>query len=207
MPRRRRRRLHVCAAVCCTSAAAMQTAFGAFPHHACMQGRLSHACQHPVLPGTTTAQRVHCKLRRYHPAMAAVVPVRRALRVRTAFNILGPLLNPAGAAYGLIGGYSTEIAPLMASTLQRLGCKRALVVHSHGLDELTPLGDAEVLEVTPQGTRAYRCWDVCCANARSCSGMHPANAQLAGLLLWAHQRGFGPLQAAAFCSPSPGRLA
>jgi anthranilate phosphoribosyltransferase len=89
--------------------------------------------------------------------MAAVVPVRRALRVRTAFNILGPLLNPAGAAYGLIGVYSTAIAPLMASTLQRLGCKRALVVHSHGLDELTPLGDAEVLEVTPQGTRAYRC--------------------------------------------------
>ena len=88
--------------------------------------------------------------------MAAVVPVRRALRVRTAFNILGPLLNPAGAAYGLIGVYSTAIAPLMASTLQRLGCKRALVVHSHGLDELTPLGDAEVLEVTPSGTRSYR---------------------------------------------------
>ena len=51
-------------------------------------------------------------LRRYHPAMAAVVPVRRALRVRTAFNILGPLLNPAGATYGLIGVYSTAIAPL-----------------------------------------------------------------------------------------------
>ena len=44
----------------------------------------------------------------------------------------------------------------MASTLQRLGTKRALVVHSHGLDELTPMGDAEVLEVTPQGTRSYR---------------------------------------------------
>ena len=88
--------------------------------------------------------------------MKAVVPVRKSLKVRTAFNILGPLLNPAGAAYGLIGVYSPAIAPLMASTLQRLGTKRALVVHSHGLDELTPMGDAELLEVTPQGTRSYR---------------------------------------------------
>ncbi|CAK0731729.1 hypothetical protein CVIRNUC_000035 [Coccomyxa viridis] len=93
---------------------------------------------------------------RYHPAMKAVVPVRKSLKVRTAFNILGPLLNPAGAAYGLIGVYSPAIAPLMASALQRLGTKRALVVHSHGLDELTPMGDAELLEVTPQGTRSYR---------------------------------------------------
>lgn len=89
--------------------------------------------------------------------MAAVVPVRRALKVRTAFNILGPLLNPAGAAYGLIGVYSPAISGLMAATLQRLGTKRALVVHSHGLDELTPMGDAEILEVTPGGTRSFRC--------------------------------------------------
>ena len=88
--------------------------------------------------------------------MKAVVPVRKSLKVRTAFNILGPLLNPAGAAYGLIGVYSPAISHLMATTLQRLGTKRALVVHSHGLDELTPMGDAELLEVTPQGTRSYR---------------------------------------------------
>ena len=103
--------------------------------------------------------------RRFHPAMAAVVPVRRSLKVRTAFNILGPLLNPAGAAYGLIGVYSPAISGLMAATLQRLGTKRALVVHSHGLDELTPMGDAEILEVTPTGTRSYRCWPgpPCCS--------------------------------------------
>lgn len=77
-------------------------------------------------------------------------------QVRTAFNILGPLLNPADAAYGLIGVYSPAISGLMAATLQRLGTKRALVVHSHGLDELTPMGDAEILEVTPNGTRSYR---------------------------------------------------
>lgn len=79
-----------------------------------------------------------------------------ATQVRTAFNILGPLLNPADAAYGLIGVYSPAISGLMAATLQRLGTKRALVVHSHGLDELTPMGDAEILEVTPSGTRSYR---------------------------------------------------
>ncbi|KAK9806087.1 hypothetical protein WJX72_000598 [[Myrmecia] bisecta] len=93
---------------------------------------------------------------RYHPAMKAVVPVRKALKIRTAFNILGPLLNPAEASYGLIGVYSTSISQLMASTLQRLDVRKALVVHSMGLDELTPLGDAEIVEVVPSGTRTYR---------------------------------------------------
>ena len=55
---------------------------------------------------------------RFHPAMAAVVPVRRALKVRTVFNILGPMLNPAGADYGLVGVYSPELGLLMAEALQ-----------------------------------------------------------------------------------------
>lgn len=82
----------------------------------------------------------------FHPAMAAVAPVRRALKVRTAFNLLGPLLNPARAQFALVGVYSPAIAPLMAAALGRLGVERALVVHSAGMDELTPLAPALVIE-------------------------------------------------------------
>mmetsp|Transcript_8750 Transcript_8750/g.28878 ORF Transcript_8750/g.28878 Transcript_8750/m.28878 type:complete len:412 (-) Transcript_8750:89-1324(-) len=92
---------------------------------------------------------------RFHPAMAAVVPVRKALKVRTAFNILGPMLNPADAPYALVGVYGPSVSQLMAESLQRLGTKKALVVHSLGLDELTPMGIADVWEVTQDGVRQY----------------------------------------------------
>ena len=78
--------------------------------------------------------------------MKAVAPVRKALGVRTAFNLLGPLLNPARARHALVGVYSPSIAPLMAAALGRLGVERALVVHSAGLDELTPMAPATVVE-------------------------------------------------------------
>jgi len=84
----------------------------------------------------------------FHPAIAAVGPVRKALKVRTAFNILGPLLNPARAQFALVGVYSPAIAPLMASALGALGVERALVVHSAGLDELTPMAPALVIEAS-----------------------------------------------------------
>ena len=57
------------------------------------------------------------------------------------------MLNPANAKYALVGVYDPAISPLMAASLQRLGISKALVVHSMGLDELTPLGDADVVEV------------------------------------------------------------
>lgn len=93
---------------------------------------------------------------RYHPAMKAVVPVRKALKVRTAFNILGPMLNPADAEYALVGVYTPDLQKLMADSLQNLGVKKALIVHSMGLDELTPLGHADVYEVGPGGTKQYQ---------------------------------------------------
>ncbi|KAK9841800.1 hypothetical protein WJX81_003975 [Elliptochloris bilobata] len=92
---------------------------------------------------------------RFNPAMAAVNPTRKALRVRTAFNLLGPLLNPARTPFSLVGVYSPGVAPLMADALRRLGSRRALVVHSAGLDELTPMAPADVVEVTQESQRSY----------------------------------------------------
>jgi len=92
----------------------------------------------------------------YHPAMKAVKGVRGSLKIRTAFNMLGPMLNPAGAKYGLVGVYSTDISQLMGDALRKTGMEKALVVHSAGLDELTPMAPADIYEVTPEGARAYR---------------------------------------------------
>ena len=65
----------------------------------------------------------------YHPAMKAVMPMRQALGVRTVFNILGPLSNPAEPAFNLIGAYHVDIAALMAETLAGMPMERAYVVH------------------------------------------------------------------------------
>ncbi|KAL3150760.1 hypothetical protein ABBQ32_000534 [Trebouxia sp. C0010 RCD-2024] len=91
----------------------------------------------------------------YHPVMKSVKAVRSALQVRTTLNMLGPLLNPAGAVYGLIGVYSPDISMLMAEALQQLGTRKALVVHSQGMDELTPMGSADIVEVTQESIKRY----------------------------------------------------
>jgi anthranilate phosphoribosyltransferase len=78
---------------------------------------------------------------RHHPAMKHAAPVRRELGIRTVFNLLGPLTNPAGARRQVIGVYAPELVPLMASVLVELGVDRALVAHGAGdIDELTTLG-------------------------------------------------------------------
>lgn len=71
----------------------------------------------------------------FHPAMAHVAPVRRSLGVRTLFNLLGPLANPALAEYQLLGVYDPAATSVMAEALLELGSKGALVVHCDGLDE------------------------------------------------------------------------
>ncbi|MCC5823150.1 MAG: anthranilate phosphoribosyltransferase [Phycisphaerales bacterium] len=79
-----------------------------------------------------------CFAIRHHPAMKHAAPVRRALGFPTAFNLLGPLTNPAGADRQLIGVYRPEFVGLVSETLRRLGATHAMVVHSDdGLDELT----------------------------------------------------------------------
>ena len=86
----------------------------------------------------------------YHPAMKAIMPVRGALGVRTLFNILGPLANPAVPPYMLIGAYSADVAKLMAETLSGMPIERAFVVHGEpGWDEATPAGESLLYDVRP----------------------------------------------------------
>ena len=86
----------------------------------------------------------------YHPATRAIAPVRAALGVRTVFNILGPLVNPAQPPLHLVGAYSLEVARLIAETFQGLPIERTFVVHgAEGWDEPTPLGPFTLFDVRP----------------------------------------------------------
>lgn len=85
---------------------------------------------------------------KFHPAMRFVGPVRREIGIRTVFNVLGPLTNPAHARYQVLGVPSVAIAEKMASALARLGSVHALVVNGHeGLDEFALSGPNAVFEV------------------------------------------------------------
>ena len=84
----------------------------------------------------------------YHPAMKHLAPIRGALGVRTVFNILGPLTNPAAPPFNLIGAYSPEMAALMADALSGAGVERAFVIHGEpGWDEATPVGPFLLFDV------------------------------------------------------------
>jgi anthranilate phosphoribosyltransferase len=86
----------------------------------------------------------------YHPATAGVAPIRAALGVRTVFNILGPLVNPAQPPLHLVGAFSLEVARLMADTFAGLPIERTFVVHgAEGWDEPTPIGPFTVFDVRP----------------------------------------------------------
>jgi anthranilate phosphoribosyltransferase len=85
---------------------------------------------------------------RFHPAMRAVMPVRRSLAVRTVFNLLGPLANPAGVTRQVVGVFAAAVMPLVAAALAVMGAERAWVVHGDdGLDEISLAAPTRVLEV------------------------------------------------------------
>lgn len=84
----------------------------------------------------------------FHPAFKHVMPIRQALGVRTMFNLMGPLLNPARPTHMLLGVAKPEIMQLMADVLVKNGVERAAVVHgAGGYDELTPMGPSQMLMV------------------------------------------------------------
>ncbi len=94
--------------------------------------------------------------RAHHPAMRFVAPVRQEIGIRTVFNVLGPLANPAGACDGVFGVYSPALVPLFAEALAELGARRAFVVHGvGGLDELAPSGPSLVAEVVDGDVREW----------------------------------------------------
>jgi anthranilate phosphoribosyltransferase len=91
-----------------------------------------------------------------HPAMKQVQSVRRELRMRTMFNLLGPLTNPARASGQVVGVYSLDLVEKLAEALSMLGLRRALVVHGlDGLDEITITGPTRVAEAREGSVRSY----------------------------------------------------
>jgi len=92
----------------------------------------------------------------FHPAMKRVGPIRRELGMRTVFNILGPLTNPAGARAQVMGVYDPALCEKLASVLRVLGSDRALVVHGEGMDEITNTGETLVSELKNGEVKSYR---------------------------------------------------
>lgn len=90
-----------------------------------------------------------------HPAMREVMPVRRELGMRTIFNVLGPLTNPAGARRQVMGVYAQALVEPIGQVLRDLGAEHALVVHGDGLDEITTTGPTTVSEVRDGEVRTY----------------------------------------------------
>ncbi|GIU05280.1 anthranilate phosphoribosyltransferase [Shewanella sp. c952] len=92
----------------------------------------------------------------YHGGVAHAVPVRQALKTRTLFNVLGPLINPSHPDFMLLGVYSPELVAPIAQVVKALGIKRAMVVHGSGLDEVALHGDTLVHELKDGEISEYR---------------------------------------------------
>jgi anthranilate phosphoribosyltransferase len=92
----------------------------------------------------------------FHPAMKYAAPVRREIGVRTVFNLLGPLTNPAGAQYQVIGVPRRDLTATLAEALLSLGAKRAMVVHGEpGIGEFSTMGPTYVMELYNGDLRSY----------------------------------------------------
>jgi anthranilate phosphoribosyltransferase len=131
----------------------------------------------------------------YHPATAGVAPIRSALGVRTVFNILGPLVNPAQPPLHLVGAFSLEVARLMADTFAGLPIERTFVIHgAAGWDEPTPVGPFTVFDVHPghveAGVRSPAHYGLAaCTVADLAGGDAQHNARALRAVLYGEDRG------------------
>ena len=91
----------------------------------------------------------------FHPAMKAVIGPRRELGMRTIFNVLGPLTNPAGAGAQVLGVYDPDLVPVIARALSHMPVEHALVVHGDGIDEIALHGTTTVAEVDGDEVTEY----------------------------------------------------
>jgi len=91
----------------------------------------------------------------FHRSMRNVIGPRREIGIRTFFNILGPMTNPAGVRHQLIGIYDMKLARLMAGVLRSLGTRKAMIVNGSGMDEITVLGETKVVELSDGEIRDY----------------------------------------------------
>ena len=91
----------------------------------------------------------------FHGAMKYAIGPRKELGIRTVFNVLGPLTNPAEAPYELMGVFSEELVEPLAEVIGKLGCKHALVVHGNGLDEITLEAQTKVAEYQNGHVKTY----------------------------------------------------
>jgi anthranilate phosphoribosyltransferase len=88
-----------------------------------------------------------CYSPNFHPMTQALRSFRKKLNIPTTFNLLGPLLNPANAAYLLLGVLDEALIPIMADVLIQIGSKRSIIVHGNGLDEISCVGPIKMIEV------------------------------------------------------------
>jgi len=91
----------------------------------------------------------------FHPAMKAVIGPRKELGMRTIFNVLGPLTNPAGADAQVVGVYDPDLVPVLGEALAEMSVERALVVHGDGMDEIGLHGETRVAEVDGDDVDEY----------------------------------------------------
>ncbi|HIP25750.1 MAG TPA: anthranilate phosphoribosyltransferase [Archaeoglobus profundus] len=91
----------------------------------------------------------------YHPSLKRIMPIRKELKIKTIFNILGPLANPANPRYQIVGVNSADLIDKVAEALSYLSVKKAVVVHGDGLDEVSPKSETIVAEINGSEIEKY----------------------------------------------------